>query len=240
MLGVLFLQINQTINVFLRIIVEINSNNMKKIIILMSLLFALSLFTDIAAQSKKARKKEYKIWKKKKKKLDPLDYKRMVEELSSLKGKISSLNSKISDLQQETKTKDNTIKKLRKKLDDSEQRYVFIKEKLEKAEQVKEVVIPSEPTAESMQQAYEGIVFKVQIGAFRNKDLTKYFEDHPNFTGDVDQDGVKKYTLMVFRDYWNADRFKKYLREMGVKDAWIVSYKDGKRVPIKEVLEGAM
>jgi len=25
---------------------------------------------------------------------------------------------------------------------------------------------------------------------------------------------------------------------MGVKDAWIVSFKDGKRVPIKDVLEG--
>jgi hypothetical protein len=27
---------------------------------------------------------------------------------------------------------------------------------------------------------------------------------------------------------------------MGVKDAWIVPYKDGKRVPIKDVLEGVI
>lgn len=204
----------------------------------MSVLFALSLFTDTAAQSKKERKREYKTWKKKKKKLDPLDYKRMVEELSSLKGRVSSLNGRISDLEQETKTKDNTIKKLKKELDNSEQRYVIIKEKLEKTESEKVTEVVEAPT--NLDQTFKGIVFKVQIGAFRNKDLTKYFEEHPNFTGDVDEDGVKKYTLMVFRDYWEADRFKKYLREMGVKDAWIVSYKDGKRVPIKEVLEGAM
>ena len=37
-----------------------------------------------------------------------------------------------------------------------------------------------------------------------------------------------------------ADTFKKYLREMGVKDAWIVSFKDGQRVPIKDVLEGVI
>ena len=37
-----------------------------------------------------------------------------------------------------------------------------------------------------------------------------------------------------------ADTFKKYLREMGVKGAWIVAYKDGKRVPIKDVLEGVI
>ena len=204
----------------------------------MSVLFALSLFTDTAAQSKKARKKEYKIWKKKKKKLDPLDYKRMVEELGSLKGKVSSLNGRISDLEQETKTKDNTIKKLKKKFDDSEQRYVIIREKLEKVESEKVTEVVEAPP--DLDQSFKGVIFKVQIGAFRNKDLTKYFEGHPNFTGDVDEDGIKKYTLMVFRDYWEADRFKKYLREMGVKDAWIVSYKDGKRVPIKEVLEGAM
>jgi hypothetical protein len=84
----------------------------------------------------------------------------------------------------------------------------------------------------------DGVVFKVQIGAFRNKDLTKYFENNKNFSGDVDSDGTKKYTLGYFSDYWEGDRFKKYLREMGVKDAWIVPYKAGKRLNIKDVLEG--
>ena len=84
----------------------------------------------------------------------------------------------------------------------------------------------------------QGVVFKVQIGAFRNKDLTKYFDNNPNFSGEVDEDGQKKYTLGYFTDYWEANNFKKYLRKMAVKDAWIVSYKDGERVPIKDVLEG--
>ena len=30
------------------------------------------------------------------------------------------------------------------------------------------------------------------------------------------------------------------MREMGVKDAWIVPYKDGQRVEIKDVLEGVL
>jgi hypothetical protein len=84
------------------------------------------------------------------------------------------------------------------------------------------------------------VIFKVQIGSFKNKDLAKYFNNNPNFSGDIDEDGSKKYTLGYFREYWEADTFKKYLREMGVKDAWIVSYKDGKRVSIKDVLEGAL
>ena len=47
-------------------------------------------------------------------------------------------------------------------------------------------------------------------------------------------------TIGIFRDYWEADTFKKYLREMGVKDAWIVPFKDNVRVEIKDVLEGVV
>ena len=80
----------------------------------------------------------------------------------------------------------------------------------------------------------------MQIGAFRNKDLSKYFDKNKNFSGESTDDGVQKFTLGQFVDYWEADTFKKYLREMGVKDAWIVSYKDGVRVPLKDVLEGVI
>jgi phosphotransferase system IIB component len=86
----------------------------------------------------------------------------------------------------------------------------------------------------------KGVIFKVQIGAFKNKDLSKYFENNPNFSGEVKEGEPQKVTIGVFRDYWEADKFKKYLREMGVKDAWIVPYKDNVRVEIKDVLEGVV
>jgi hypothetical protein len=86
----------------------------------------------------------------------------------------------------------------------------------------------------------KGVVFKVQIGAFKNKDLAKYFENNPNFGGEVKEGEPQKMTIGIFRDYWEADTFKKYMREMGVKDAWIVPYKDGTRVEIKDVLEGVV
>lgn len=84
-----------------------------------------------------------------------------------------------------------------------------------------------------------GIVFRVQIGAFKQKDLSKYFDNNPNFGGEVGRNPnePQRITIGVFRSYWEADTFKKYMREMGVKDAWIVSYRDGKRVDIKDVLD---
>ncbi|MCP4522407.1 MAG: Ezrin/radixin/moesin family protein [Cytophagales bacterium] len=83
----------------------------------------------------------------------------------------------------------------------------------------------------------KGIVFKVQIGAFKDYDLRKYAGNHSNFGVEIDADGTMRYTLGQFKDYWQADTFKKYLRGMGVKGAWIVAYKDGKRANIKDVLE---
>ena len=85
----------------------------------------------------------------------------------------------------------------------------------------------------------KGILFKVQIGAFKKKDLSKFSKSNPAFQLDA-KDGTMKYTIGMFRDYWEADTFKKYLRQMGVKGAWIVAYKDGTRVPIKDVLEGVI
>ena len=79
----------------------------------------------------------------------------------------------------------------------------------------------------------------MQIGAFKNKDLSKYFENNPNFGGEAagDEKAEQKLTIGIFRDYWEADTFKKYMRDMGVKDAWIVPYKDGVRVEIKDVMD---
>ncbi|MEJ0031097.1 MAG: hypothetical protein WDO15_12290 [Bacteroidota bacterium] len=68
----------------------------------------------------------------------------------------------------------------------------------------------------------KGVVFKVQVGAFKNKDLSKYFDNNPNFGGEAaDKDAAEpqKITIGIFRDYWEAVTFKKYMREMGVKDA---------------------
>ena len=60
-----------------------------------------------------------------------------------------------------------------------------------------------------------------------------YIEQQINI---IDEDGYIKYILGQFRDYDMADLFKKKLRKIGVKEAWIVPYKDGKRVALKEVL----
>jgi hypothetical protein len=178
-------------------------------------------------------KKEKKEWKKKAKEYakNPANLKLLTEEkqvsdntVTTLKGDVSKLQSSISD-------KDAKISDLEDQLSRMRSDLTTAKSELEQLK----LAPPVNPMDFS-----KGVVFKVQIGAFKNKDLSKYFENNPNFSGEVKEGEPQKVTIGIFRDYWAADTFKKYLREMGVKDAWIVPYKDSQRVEIKDVLEGVV
>jgi hypothetical protein len=182
-----------------------------------------------AQKMTKEEKALVKEWKKKLSELEPLEYKRLVEENAAAKADAASVSDKTGGLQKELSDKNTELDQMRAQVED-----------LKKKASEEMVSNVSQTSAGAKKASTGGVVYKVQIGSFRNRDLTKYFENNNNFSGEVDADGAKKYTLGYFGDYWEADNFKKYLREMGVKDAWIVAYKNGQRVNIKDVLEGAI
>jgi len=200
---------------------------MKKITLLfcMALLFA---GTQTFAQLSKQEKKE---WKKKAKEYakSPANLKQFTEDKQSADNQVSTLNKRVTDLQKSMSDKDARIAELEDQL--SQMRGQLTAARAELA-QLKE-----NPVVNPMDFS-RGVVFKVQVGAFKNKDLSKYFDNNPNFGGEVKENEPQRVTIGIFRDYWEADQFKKYMREMGVKDAWIVPYRDGQRTEIKDVLEG--
>jgi DNA repair exonuclease SbcCD ATPase subunit len=202
---------------------------MKKFAFLLAIVFCLATIDSVQAQM---TKKEAKEWKKKKKKTSPEQFKRMFEENASLKQEVSSLQGQLASIQSNIGDKDAKIAELTQRNREMESELSASQRAIAEAT---EAAAQSGPVVDE-----SGVVFKVQIGAFRNKDLSKYFENNPNFSGETEADGTQKITLGMFRDYWEADNFKKYLREMGVNDAWIVPYKDGQRVAMKEVLEGVI
>jgi vacuolar-type H+-ATPase subunit I/STV1 len=178
-------------------------------------------------------KKEKKEWKKKAKEYakNPANLKQLTEEKQVADGSVTTLKGDVSKLQSSISDKDSKIAELEDQI--SRMRSELTSTKAELA-QLKE-----NPPVNAMDFS-KGVVFKVQIGAFKNKDLSKYFENNPNFSGEVKEGEPQKVTIGIFRDYWEADTFKKYLREMGVKDAWIVPFRDAVRVEIKDVLEGVV
>ena len=202
----------------------------KVIVLCLALIFS---GMQVFAQLTKAEKKE---WKKKAKEYskNPSELKTLIEakqaaetEAGTMKGQLGTLNSQISDKNAKIADLEDQISKMRGDLTSTKAELAQLKEN------------PPAPVVNPMDFS-KGVVFKVQIGAFKNKDLTKYFDNNPNFGGEATDKGEQRFTIGVFRDYWEADKFKKYMREMGVKDAWIVPFKDGQRVEIKDVLEGVL
>ena len=179
-------------------------------------------------------KKETKEWKKRIKRLTPAQYKTLLDENKSLKGQVGSLRSEVDGIDETIADKDDQIAQYQGQISDLRNQVSQAKADAQTA--IAEAAKNVKPQIGNIDDQV-GVVFKVQIGAFKNKNLTKYLEAGNNFSGETDDEGLKQYTLGVFKDYWDADTFKKYLREMGVQEAWIVSYRDGQRVPIKEVLE---
>ncbi len=190
---------------------------MKRFITLFTIALAFTCSFGAIAQMSKEEAKE---WKKRLKSTTPEQYKNLLDENKSMKSQVSSLRSELDNVDDQLAAKDEQINQYAAQAAD-------LRDQLEKA---KTRTVSSGGIDENV-----GIVFKVQIGAYKGVKLN---DDNSASFGKEEKGDLNKYTIGVFKDYWEADTFKKYLREMGVKDAWIVSYKDGKRVDIKQVLEG--
>lgn len=197
---------------------------MKRIVALSVFVLFVAVGFNANAQLSKQEKKE---WKKRIKALEPEQFKTLVEENKSLKSQTASLKNELSGVDDKLADKDDQISSLQSQVSK-------LRDELAEASSK-----PAQPVNVDRGGINEsvGVVFKVQIGAYNKKDLSKYGDQAKNFSQET-ENGMNKFTVGAFRDYWEADTFKKYLREMGVKDAFIVSYKDGQRVDIKEVLEG--
>ena len=182
---------------------------------------------------------EKKEWKKKMKVLGPAGLRGLVDENEGNKIKATNLEARVTNLEQEKGDLAQEIQDLKDALARKEAETKALAENPIKdtTHTDENLAVAENGNNQPKARTQKGVVFKVQIGSFKKVNITKYFDRHKNFSGDVDSDGTMKYTLGVFPSYWEADTFKKYLREMGVKGAWVVAYKDGKRARIKDVLE---
>lgn len=201
------------------------------------LFFCLALMASSTASFAQLSKKEKKEWKKKAKEFskNPESLKQLTEDKQVADNSVNDLSGKVTELQGQLGEKDSQITDLEDELTNLRSQLSASRAEIAQLKSSPAAAAPVNPMDFS-----KGVIFKVQIGAFKNKDLSKYFENNPNFGGEAAkaEGEAQRLTIGVFRDYWEADTFKKYMREMGVKDAWIAPYRDGQRVEMKDVLEG--
>jgi hypothetical protein len=94
-------------------------------------------------------------------------------------------------------------------------------------------------TAQTQEQ--NDVAFKVQLGAFREQvpvELADVFIKiaHKNLKHYTDSNGVSVYTVGNFKTYEEAAKLKvELIQNYGLKDAFIVAFKNGKKVPVSEV-----
>ena len=78
----------------------------------------------------------------------------------------------------------------------------------------------------------QGIVFKVQIGAFRKAVPNEAFSDMTPVMGETVGNGLVRYTAGLFTSAEGALAAKDLVRQRGYGDAFVVAYRDGERVPL--------
>ncbi len=82
-----------------------------------------------------------------------------------------------------------------------------------------------------------GYYYRVQLGAYKFYNIKTKQGGDESFKAENNAD-MEKMTLGLFYSLAEADQFKEDIRKMGIKDAFVVPFKDGKRITHKEAAEG--
>jgi len=80
----------------------------------------------------------------------------------------------------------------------------------------------------------EGLVYKVQVGAFRNAIPQTLYNDFAPVSGEKLNNGITRYTAGVFNGESLANKAKKDIRAIGFSDAFVVAYFNGNRISLSE------
>jgi cell division protein FtsN len=80
----------------------------------------------------------------------------------------------------------------------------------------------------------KGLVYMVQVGAFRNELPAEVFQDITPVSGIHVGNGLVRYSAGRFEDRQEAVKAQDQIRARGYKDAFVVAYMDGQRITLKQ------
>jgi hypothetical protein len=81
-----------------------------------------------------------------------------------------------------------------------------------------------------------GIIFAVQIGAFKNQIPNDLFKGLSPLRGETTPQGLIRYQAGKFLKFEEANGVKNDLKKLGYKDAFVVVYKDGQKLSVNEAI----
>lgn len=86
----------------------------------------------------------------------------------------------------------------------------------------------------------EGLVYKIQVGAFRNPIPQTLFKGFSPISGQRTSSGITRYFAGSFLDFKDADAAKQEIRNLGYRDAFVVAFRNGTRVNINDATGEAL
>jgi hypothetical protein len=193
-----------------------------KAIRIISILLALCvspvlIFGQVAAEKKKL-KKELRMYRK----MKPMEIRNMkMNYESKLKDK-KAMDVRVKNLQRTADSLQNII-------NNNGTRMAQLEAQLKAAE--------SANANAAKPNVAKGYYYRVQLGAFKQYNIKSKSASDESFSTES-ADAMNKLTLGLFYTLAEADQFKEDVRRMGVKDAYVVPFKDGKRITHKEAAEG--
>ena len=198
---------------------------MKNLLLILSLLACTSLFAqNLSKAEKKALLEEIKELKKSPEKLKELKESIEVREII-----IDQQNEEIDDLKKESQKNDLALKEMKDSL-------TIVKDKIKtlNSSSGNSGVQASNaynlaPTTTNAPLDHAGNKYRVQIGVFQNFDITHLF-DEPKYIVHEYVNGMHRYSIGNFTTEADAEVFKKEMKRMGLKDAFVTTYTDGYRV----------
>lgn len=173
-------------------------------------------FSQTSAEKKKL-KKELRTYRK----MKPMEIRNMkMNYESKLKDK-KSLDLRVKNMQRTTDSLQSLVNANQSKLSQLEA----------------QLLTAQTMASNTKSNAAKGYYYRVQLGAYKQYNIKSKVGGDESFNVETENE-MSKLTLGLFYSLAEADQFKEDVRKMGVKDAFVVPFKDGKRITHKEAAEG--
>lgn len=197
---------------------------MKRLITTILLLALLPMTTVLAQEGQKLDKKEKKYWKKEARKYrkNPVALMELMDLYETMEMDYGIIAYERDSLQEELNAQSSQLRDMGRRIVSSEKQVKDQKALIGQLRETPKIIKAPRPDL-------NGTTYRVQIGAYAKRDMSKYFDKTESFQGEK-KDGLQKYTLGLFKEKPAVDAFCKQLIALGIKDAWVVKYQDGVRI----------
>lgn len=199
-------------------------------ILLMGLLLAVSS----QAFTQEMSKEEAKYWKTlaKKHKKDPQLLKLLVEERDQFQAQAQEAESRLNRLQSGQEQASNRAAQLEREVDRLNSEMANAQEAIRRLSLENDQL---RGATSDTPAAPSGVVFRVQAGAFSGGAIPQQIQNLPDAT--IENDGnTQKVLVGNYRTIDEARAKANQLKRSGIEGAFVVAYKNGRRITIEEAL----